>query len=420
MRIGIVVQRYGEDLAGGSEYLARLYAKQLSKLHDVLVLTTCARNYTTWANEYPEGSQEVEGVSVLRFPVAAERDFARFSQISYRREITSHTSSFAEERAYFDDQGPLVPNLVNYLELHQDEFDSFVFFTYLYYPTSMGLPKVAHKSYLVCTAHDEPPFYFWRTFAPIFSSVKGLIYLSNEERRFVHSIYPVPSNVVELKGMFGINPPAEYTPEEDAEFRIKFRDIISHMYFIYLGRACHPKNCQALIDAFSNARHMTKAIANLVFCGSSDMEFPSDRPDIHYVGFVSEKEKTFLLRHAVALVNPSPLESLSLVMLEAWNHGTAVIVNGESKVMSEHCLKAQAGLYFNSSAMFEGVMAWAMANIPVMRALGIQGMHYVHTNYTWKRAYHTTLKHIKSRKRALEAQKHLGLGRETPAWGLPP
>ena len=70
MRVAFIVQRYGTEILGGSEYHCRLIAEHLSARHDVEVLTTCAREYTTWENAYPEGADRVRGVTVRRMPQA--------------------------------------------------------------------------------------------------------------------------------------------------------------------------------------------------------------------------------------------------------------------------------------------------------------------------------------------------------------
>ena len=55
--VAFVVQRYGADVTGGSEALARALAERLVPSHDVTVFTTCARDYVTWRNELPAGEE---------------------------------------------------------------------------------------------------------------------------------------------------------------------------------------------------------------------------------------------------------------------------------------------------------------------------------------------------------------------------
>jgi Fe-S oxidoreductase len=73
MKLAIVVQRYGADINGGAEQHARYVAERLSRHASVEVVTTCARDYITWKNELPAGVEQVNGVTVRRFPVAHER-----------------------------------------------------------------------------------------------------------------------------------------------------------------------------------------------------------------------------------------------------------------------------------------------------------------------------------------------------------
>jgi glycosyltransferase involved in cell wall biosynthesis len=154
MKIAIVIQRYGAEVLGGSEHLCRLLAERLAAQHDIDVLTTCARDYQTWKNEYPEGSDRIRGVTIRRFATAATRDLEAFNRYSDRIYNQPHTR--ADEMEWLKQQGPWCPGLIEYLRRHQQEYDVLVFFTYLYAPTVLGLEINPGKSVLVSTAHDEP------------------------------------------------------------------------------------------------------------------------------------------------------------------------------------------------------------------------------------------------------------------------
>ena len=74
MKLLYVVQRYGEDIVGGSEAACRQFAEHLVSVgHDVTVLTSCARSYVTWENSYEEGDSTLNGVKIHRLPVVEQR-----------------------------------------------------------------------------------------------------------------------------------------------------------------------------------------------------------------------------------------------------------------------------------------------------------------------------------------------------------
>jgi len=72
MRVAFVVQRFGEEVAGGAEALCRSTAHALAARGDeVEIYTTTARDYLTWAPHYAAGTATDGPMSVHRFP--AER-----------------------------------------------------------------------------------------------------------------------------------------------------------------------------------------------------------------------------------------------------------------------------------------------------------------------------------------------------------
>ncbi|HWF83460.1 MAG TPA: glycosyltransferase, partial [Vicinamibacterales bacterium] len=74
LRFTFISARYGADILGGAEKLARHVAERLAaRGHDVRVLTTRARHYATWASELPEGTTMENGVEVHRYSAAPRR-----------------------------------------------------------------------------------------------------------------------------------------------------------------------------------------------------------------------------------------------------------------------------------------------------------------------------------------------------------
>ena len=144
--ICFVVQRYGLEVNGGAELQCRLFAEHLSDYYNIEVVTTKAIDYMTWKNEYSKSVECINGVVVRRFDVNKQREDS-FHIINGR--FLNQGITQEEEQTWVDEQGPFCPELVRYIKTHKDDYKAFVFFTYLYYPTVMGLPEVAEKAIFI-------------------------------------------------------------------------------------------------------------------------------------------------------------------------------------------------------------------------------------------------------------------------------
>ena len=113
-KICFVVQRYGLEVNGGAELHCRKLAEHmLPYYNNVHVLTTKAIDYITWKNEYECDEEIIHGVYVHRFSVRHQRNKAQFDAYS-NRVLLGHTTH-KEERQWIEKQGPVVPELIDYL-----------------------------------------------------------------------------------------------------------------------------------------------------------------------------------------------------------------------------------------------------------------------------------------------------------------
>jgi glycosyltransferase involved in cell wall biosynthesis len=382
LRLAFVVQRYGPDVDGGAEHECRRVAEALAAHHDVEVLTTCARDYLTWRNVYPSGLETRSGVRVRRFPVDRPRRVRAFGRYADRLYATPHT--FFEEAEWVRRQGPLALSLVEWIRAHADDHDGFVFYTYLYLPTTLGLPLVAHKAVLVPTAHDERPIYL-DLFRGLFRLPRALVFQTEEERAFIEARFHtahIPSAVIGA----GIDPASDADPE-----RFRREHGLAGPYLLYVGRVDVEKGCRALAEAFLAWQTRTREPVTLLLMGTVAMKLPR-HPAIRALGFRPEREKRDALAGAAALVMPSPHESFSFVVLEAWSQGTPVLATARSPVLRGHVERSGAGLLFDRAPGDFGTAVDALLADPVLRkTLGERGRTYVEARYRWPRITHQYL-----------------------------
>lgn len=372
-KIAFVCQRYGLEVNGGAEMSCRMAAEHLSVLYDVTVYTTCALDYTTWANHYPAGEEVIHNVHVKRYPVKSERDPQRFDRI-LSQVLSSGEHSDDLEQQWVDEQGPLCPELIDALAREHRLYRAVFFMTYLYYTSTRGLPLRMENAVLIPTAHDEPPIWL-RIYDQVFSSARYLVWHSEEEQAFCRDRFPsiqgIPSSVI---GM-GIDSPSAPLPPLPAP-------LAPQSYLVYAGRIDESKGCREMFSWFTEYRKHASADLKLVLMGKPILPIP-DHPDIISLGFVSEELKYAVMEQSLALVLFSRFESFSIVVLESMMMGRPVLVNGECAVLKEHCRKSNAGLYFQTYGEFHAEVEYLLSHPDVYEVLRKNGRSYVAANYQW-------------------------------------
>ena len=373
MKLAIVVQRYGADVNGGAELHARYVAERLSAHADVRVLTTCARDYVTWKNEFAAGPDAVNGVPVERFVVSRERDTFEFDRRS--RQVFHDVHSLHDELQWLESEGPTSPDLINRVTRDPNEFDFAVFFSVRYYHAYHGARALPDRAVLVPTAERDPALGL-SMFHPLFRGVRAIMYNSFEERALINGVSGnehVPGVVV---GVGSAIPSAV----EPARARQKFG--LHNRYVIYVGRIDANKGCAELFDFFLQYVEASPRPIDLVLIGNPVLRIPS-HPRIRHLGYVTDQDKFDAIAGAEALVMPSYYESLSMVALEAWALGRPVVANAHCDVLLGQCVRSNAGLYYENAAEFAGALDTLLSNTALGQALGRNGRDYFGQHYAW-------------------------------------
>lgn len=369
--MGIVVQRYGRDVLGGAETLSREVAERLhANGFDVTVFTTTARDYISWRNEFPPGDSVLKGVMIKRFPVAEERDIEGFNR--YSEEFFRKESHDRDENRWIRLQGPHVPALIDAMEREQDDYDIFLFFTYLYYTTVKGMGVIRKPIGLFPTAHDELPVYM-EVMKEVFRKPDALFFLTGAEREFVQKTFSPPNR------QFLVRTGMDIVSGVDGHLFRRSKHIYAP-YMLYAGRIEKGKGLEAAFKAFEGVRK--KELLDFILIGKKMMDIPSIE-GLKYMGYVSEEEKLSAFRGAAFSLQPSQLESLSITTLESFSQCTPVIVNRNSAVLNEHVSISKGGVSYGTEVELEEQMIRLLKNKKERILMGKRGYEYVAGHFSW-------------------------------------
>lgn len=375
MRLAFIVQRYGIEVNGGAELHCRLLAEHLSRSHQVEIFTTRAKDYIYWENEYPSGQTIENDIPVNRYTVRKKRNLHRFHKVSQL--VFTNDHGIRDELQWILENGPYCPKLIKDLNKKSKQFDFFIFYSYRYYPSFHGVKALPHKSILVPTAENDDAINL-EIFQELFNLPRGIIYLTPEEKDLVQ-ITSSNNNVPYLILGGGVELPGTINA---LRFRQKYD--IGYRFILYLGRVDRNKGCRELFKFFHRFNHDRKRKLKLVCIGNSVMEELPEDPNIVFLGHLSEEDKFDAISACEILIMPSYLESLSIVVLEAWALGKPVLVNGRCHVLKGQCLRSNGGLYYGNSSEFIECLGVLMQDRNLRGQLGRSGQRYFDKNYRWE------------------------------------
>lgn len=371
-RLLFVVPRFGADVVGGAETLLRGLATRAPEPADeVTVATTCAVDHTTWANELQAGARDEDGVRVLRFRVG-RRDADRHGRLHARLQGDGRLSYLRELELM--GAGVWSPELQRHLEVHGRGYDLIIFSPYLFGTTFWGVQAHPDRSVLLPCLHDEPDAHMRCLRAP-FGAAAGWIFNTPAEERLARRLFAVRDGGV--VGM-GFDPPAAPPRPGFSRSRGLGR------YILYAGRLEQGKRVDVAVEYAARFIAERDPQLRLVLVGRGSYRVPRRHRDrVVELGYLDEDEKRSAYAEALAVVNPSEMESLSLVLLEGWLEGTPALVAGGSEVMREHCERSGGGITFDDYPSFAGGLARMLGDDDERRRMGERGRDYVLGEYGW-------------------------------------
>jgi glycosyltransferase involved in cell wall biosynthesis len=374
VKVTYVVPRYGLEVVGGAEYAARMLAERLvGQLGwEVDVMTTCALDTRTWADEYEPGTVELNGVAVHRFRSASGRD-PGFERFSSKVLVDPARVPRQDQERWIDLQGPRNPDVI--AAARASDADVVVFYPYLFHPTVHGVPALGRRAVMHPAAHDEPPLRL-PLFRRVFAGARGLVFQTFGERRLVEGLFPVAATRQIVLGLGVEEGPGAPEPARQA------LGIGERPYVVCVGRVDDGKGTGMLASFFAAYKERHPGPLQLVLVGPVSHP-PLEHPDVIVAGAVDDATKWGAIRGAEMLISPSAFEAFSIVLVEAWTVGKPVVVHGRCLATREHCERSGGGLWFDGYASFEVVLDRLLADADLRRELGARGQDYVEANYRW-------------------------------------
>lgn len=374
-RIAFVVPRYGAGVVGGAETLCRLMAEDLvAHGTRVEVLTTCAVDHFTWLNRLPEGQSVENGVPVHRFPVSRRRNAARWLELHTRIDLRQPTGRLEE----LEWMGHSVWSPELQRAATGREYDWLVCMPYLFGTTFWATLARPGRTALVPCVHDEP--HAWTPVVrEMLTTARGCMLNSLGEGELLRRLAPAAEARLVSVGYRDAPPPP---PEEVAAFCA--RRGIRPGYVLYAGRREVAKGLPLLFEAYGRFASGRAGAPALALMGTGDLAPPPEISDrVIDLGFVPDAERDAAYAAASVLVNPSRMESLGMVVLEAWLAGTPAIVNAGSPVLQEHCRTSGGGLWFSGVDELVEALELVAGRPDALAAMAEAGARYTRTTFSW-------------------------------------
>jgi glycosyltransferase involved in cell wall biosynthesis len=406
MRFAFISPRYGADIGSGPEHACRLLAEQVSRRHDVDVLTTCASNPDTWTNDSTEGTDRVRGVLVRRFAVSQSHDARAFGQFTHR--LLSGPRALAEEVAWSRQLGPVSTALLDHLKRQHRSYDALVFFSLEHATTADGIRIAPERTILFPCLQLRPTLRFgvWKDMV---ESVRAIAFISAAERTYMRYL-DAEAQAHDVVGI-GVDPPPQLgyprhqqdpadDPSPDDDTARDASDLTQPAYlstrgvtfrrrhrlygnFVLYGGRVEPDNgCEEMLEYFSSYDSEEDEFP-LVLMGVKLMKVP-DLEGVRLGGVLPDRERMAGYEAADVTLAPAADDLLAQATLESLAVGTPVLASARCREAVEHCRTSSGGLYYANREEFAEALNRLMKDSRLRDALGENGRNYVRQHFRWE------------------------------------
>jgi glycosyltransferase involved in cell wall biosynthesis len=381
VRVCFVVQRYGDEVVGGAEkYVAAMATGLAADGHDVRVVTSCATNYSDWADEYEPGTHQERGVTIHRLPVRSPRDNDRFIPLHLRAVDTSLEPMWpwAQDR-WTQLMGPDLADPEPVGRSEAAECDATVLVGY-HYSQTMRLTRVAAAhgaTAVVPTAHPEGAFHVGAV-GDMFSHADAVISLAPEEGELVRRTWPQSPPVTVVPCPVE---PMEPPPDAMVDATLAGLGLRRGSYAVVVGRVDPAKGSDDAIRFAVQYRRCVDPHFELVVIGPGGAGAPPE--GVRATGFVDEPTKVALVAGAGVVVQPSYMESFSYALMEGWLLERPALVQRRSRVLAGHVERSGGGITYGDYPEFEAALVTLSERPDLSARLGAAGRRYVLDEFAW-------------------------------------
>jgi len=324
------------------------------KGYEVTILTTTSKDHLKWDHSYQAGEEQIDGIKVMRF----KPRFPRYAALVRCLKIAIHIATCLHlhqsikrvlSRLFILTQGPVIPDLSEYLRSQSESLN--IFYCYLYYP-AVESSKACSDFVLIPTAHDEFTLYL-EGVKDLMKRASLILLQTNAERDLIERNF---LNHGTLKvGAFGFNLPEQL---KFAHSHVSIPDQDPYLFFA--GRIGPGKNIPLLISQLIKINRNRAKPYKLYLAGSIERNYKLPKlPWLEYLGLIPDQLKFNYMAGALAVINPSSLESLSILALEALMMGRPLIVNQACEVLTEYSSWSHLCLVFNDLDSLDAALAKA-------------------------------------------------------------